>query len=132
MSNQLDQDQSRWEQDKTGSAAETLGNIPDDVYEKCKQCKHIYVCLRHGGSMPCYGLKRFEPRKQDDVAKLTSERDALLSALIEIVREAFDCDVEGEEYCSHDTVQNMIVSLLLQHGRMRVSEKTKGWFKFND
>lgn len=65
----------------------------------------------------------------DEVAKLTSERDALLSALDEIVREAFDCEVTGEEYCSHDCVQSMVISLLLQHGRM-VPSDTKGWFKF--
>ena len=32
------------------------------VHKKCRECRHLYVCLRHGGAMPCYGLKKFEVR----------------------------------------------------------------------
>jgi hypothetical protein len=65
MSNQLDQDQQRWEQNKTHTAVETLGSIPNDVYEKCKECRHVYVCLRgSGGSMPCFRLEKFEAKTQ--------------------------------------------------------------------
>jgi hypothetical protein len=71
-----------------------------------------------------------EASQKEDIHKLKSERDALLSALEEIVIEAFDCDVEGNQYCTHDPVQNMVAILLVQHGRM-VESETNGCSRYS-
>ena len=90
-----------------------------------EQAKKAHEEMLRGSQVPSSMLL-------NDIAKLTSERDALLSALEEIVVEAFDCDIEGEQYCTHDCVQNMVVSLLVTHGRM-VKSETNGcpWYSFN-